>query len=266
MSEILTGDSGDAALGHGGFPDCATITDKLSPPTECLVGGALSLVLRISRCSGVAPLRCTAAEADWRIAVSPPLDIFNRVFMTVLNLVGLAAIIRDFREDPSKRIHVGESAVTACVWISDLGLVLAIASLAVYRGSARMKKFIKLLRELHKINDDLNNTKCVKMEKIGVIAVTSFLMSTMIIQVAQIYLLTKLFINRGCNWSIMLMYSSYYVANCLGLLALLQWGFVVLAVYSAAATVNQHLLRLHHGDYSSIVSSGASSVELCTGS
>ncbi|XP_063541565.1 gustatory receptor for sugar taste 43a-like [Cydia strobilella] len=216
------------------------------PPTECLVGGALSLVLRISRCAGVAPLKFTAADAGWRIAVSPPLDVYQRVFITALNFVGLAALILDFREDPSKRIRVGESTVTTFVCIADLTLVLAIASLAVYRGSARMEKLIRLLRDLQKINADLNNTGCKKMEKISVIAVTSILLSTLMVQFADAYMWFKYCIDKGYNWSIMIMYSSYYIGNYLGLLALLQWGFVTLAVHDAAVAVNQHLLRLHH--------------------
>ncbi|XP_063541564.1 gustatory receptor for sugar taste 43a-like [Cydia strobilella] len=217
-----------------------------SPPTECLVGGALSLVLRISRCAGVAPLNFTAADAGWHIVVSPPLDVFQRVFMTALNLVALAALILDFQEDPSKSIRLGESAVTTFVWIADLALVLAIASLAVYRGSARMEKLIRLLRDLQKINADLNNTGCQKMEKIGVIAVTSILLSTLMVQFADAYIWFQYSIDKGYNWSIVIMYSSYYIGNYLGLLALLQWGFVTLAVHNAAAAVNQHLLRLHH--------------------
>ncbi|XP_063389071.1 uncharacterized protein LOC134674846 [Cydia fagiglandana] len=216
------------------------------PPTECVVGGALSLVLRASRCSGVAPLSITAADAGWRVAVSPPLDVLQRVFMTALNLVCLAALILDFQEDPSKRIRVGDSAVTSFVWIADLALVLAIASLAVYRGSARMEEMLRLLRELQKINTDLKNTGCAKVEKIGAIVMTSFLISTIMIQFAEVYLKTKFFIDKGYNWPIMIMYSSYYVANYMGLLARLQWGYVALGVHGAAATVNQRLLRLHH--------------------
>ncbi|XP_063541563.1 gustatory receptor for sugar taste 43a-like [Cydia strobilella] len=221
-------------------------TTRPSPPTECQVGGALSLVLRISRCAGVAPLRFTAADAGWRIAVSPPLDVYQRVFITALNVAGLAAVILDFQEDPSKRLRVGESVVTTFICIADLALVLAIASLAVYRGSARMEKLIRLLRDLQKINADLNNTGCKKMEKIGVIAVTSILLTALMVQFADAYMWFNYYIDEGYNWSIMIMYSSYYIGNYVGLLALLQWGFVTLAVHDAAVAVNQHLLRMHH--------------------
>ncbi|XP_063368799.1 uncharacterized protein LOC134657175 [Cydia amplana] len=221
-------------------------TSFRGPPTECLVGGALALVLRVSRCAGVAPLSFTAAGAGWRMAMSPPLDVFQRVFMTALNIVGLAALILDFQEDKFKRIRVDETAVTAFVFVADLTLVLFIASLAVYRGSARMERLIRLLTGLQKINADLNNTGCVKMEKISVIAVTSILLSTLVVEVVEIYFWFKFCIEDGLNWSIMIMYISYYVANYLGLLAMLQWSFSALALYGAAAAVNQRLLRLHH--------------------
>ncbi|XP_061722774.1 uncharacterized protein LOC133529151 [Cydia pomonella] len=103
------------------------------------------------------------------------------------------------------------------------------------------------------------------MEKIGVIAVTSLLMSAITIQFVVVYTVTNFFIEKECNWWIMLIYNSYYVAYSLGLLVLLQWGFVALAVHGASASVNQHLERLHHGEYFSLVGSGASSVQLCTG-
>ncbi|XP_047999600.1 uncharacterized protein LOC125236723 [Leguminivora glycinivorella] len=213
---------------------------------ECIVDGALALVLRISRCSGVAPLCFTPVETGWRIAVSPRLAWLQNVFMTVISMVCLTAVFLDFLEDPDERIRIGESAVTAFVWIADFVLVLAIASLAVYRGSTRMERLIRLLTELQQIDLDLNNTRCVKTEKKGILVVTVMVVSILSIQFVEVYLKTQSFIEKDYNWSIMIMYSSYYVANYLGILALLQWGFVALALYRAAATVNQRLLRLHH--------------------
>ncbi|XP_047999599.1 gustatory receptor for sugar taste 43a-like [Leguminivora glycinivorella] len=95
----------------------------------------------------------------------------------------LVGVILDFFQPAGKRIRLGETVLQAFVWVSDLVLVMVIASLVIYRGSAQMESMQRVLNQLQQIKFDLNMTgpaaKTEKMKSFAMIIMLLWMMSVM---------------------------------------------------------------------------------------
>ncbi|XP_061722790.1 putative gustatory receptor 28b [Cydia pomonella] len=211
--------------------------------------GTLALILRLCICAGVGPLRASRARDGWRFHVSTPLAVLQVVACTVINFIMLIGVILDFHQPPGKRIRTGETVLQAFIWVSDVVLVMVIASLVIYRGPAQMKSLQRVLNQLQQIQFDLSiNGPPTKTEKIKSLAMVIMLMWMMSVMMTDFVLHTMRSRSReGSMWTIMLFYGVYYFADLQGALAVVKWACTALAVNEGATALNCHLQRLLHG-------------------
>nr|AXF48821.1 gustatory receptor GR8.1 [Lobesia botrana] len=222
------------------------------PPSECVVSGSLAHLLRASSRAGVCPLRFTRVQNGWLMAVSSPLAAIQRVFMTVLNLVMLAAFIMDFCQDPEDRIRVGETTLKAFVWISDMALMMVIASIAVYMGPSRMESLIQVQNQLQQVSIELKMQEpSAKSERFRNIVIFGIIIWAIMILSADFCSFLEISISEDKMWSIMCMYSTYYVGNLMGVLVVVQWAYAVVAVRSTVIALNEELYKLRHANIQS---------------
>ncbi|XP_063541535.1 gustatory receptor for sugar taste 43a-like [Cydia strobilella] len=213
------------------------------PPPECVVSGALALLLRASTYAGVCPLRFTRTFDGWRPSPSASIAAAQRLIMTVFNAVMLAAFILDICLEPEQRIRIGETTLKMFVWCSDMLLMMMIASVAVYMAPERMHHLVHVLDQLRQVSTELKINPSARSEKFKSITIVCIPLWAASILIADFYSFLCPLIDSKM-WYIMCMYGPYYIGNLMGVLVLLQWSCAVLAVHAAVVAVNDELATL----------------------
>ncbi|XP_026740829.1 gustatory receptor for sugar taste 43a-like [Trichoplusia ni] len=126
-----------------------------SPRGQCVVSGALGLVLRMSQIAGVAPLGFQKVREGWRVHVSTAASLYGRVLGFILCAMSVTAITVDicYQPENSFRTRMNSSRV---VWVADVGVVGLVVGTATFTGLNRMRSFTSYLLHLQKINLKLN--------------------------------------------------------------------------------------------------------------
>ncbi|XP_061722748.1 gustatory receptor for sugar taste 43a-like [Cydia pomonella] len=161
--------------------------------------------------------------------------------MTLLNAAIITSIILDFYQEPEKRLRVGATFLKTVIWLTEIALVMGIASLAVYTGPAQVECLKRVLKQLQKINSDLNlNNPSAKTEKIKSIIMVILLTWVVFIMIMDVVFYYPHSLEEG-TVCILCLQLPFYVAHLLWWQAVLRWALTVEAVHGAAATVNHRL-------------------------
>ncbi|XP_047999585.1 gustatory receptor for sugar taste 43a-like [Leguminivora glycinivorella] len=167
--------------------------------------------------------------------------------MTIFNAVMLAAFVLDICQEPGQRIRIGEMTLQMFVWISDMLLMMMIASVAVYMAPERMNHLLQMLEQLRQVSTELKISPSARSERIKMITIVCIPLWAAAILIADFYSFLAGF-SDGKMWYIMCMYGPYYVGNLMGVIVLLQWSCAVLAVHTAVVAVNDELVTLRRAN------------------
>ncbi|XP_047999598.1 uncharacterized protein LOC125236721 [Leguminivora glycinivorella] len=210
-------------------------------------GGALAVLLRLCCVVRVVPLRSTRSLHDKPscgkrcFETSASLATQQAAAMTLLNLAMITSIVLDFRQEPEKRLRVGSVFLKTLIWLTEIVLVMGIASLAVYTGLAQMKCLKRVLKCCQKIKSDLNVTNTsAKTERIKSVIMVLLLIWVVFVMIMDFIFYIPKYLDG--TMTILCLQLSFYVAHLLWWLAVLRWALTVEVVHDAATAVNHRLL------------------------
>ncbi|XP_052751837.1 uncharacterized protein LOC128199971 [Galleria mellonella] len=140
---------------------------------QCMVWGALAVVLLVSRAVGVAPLRLRRRPAGWLITFSPYVYAYNVIIVSVIVSAGVVGLVLDLNMEPSRAVRM-RTPTKRILWIVDFGTVLLSALVGAYEGPYRMNNMIEYLNELRKINKNMNIQSSKERVRMAILLISYF--------------------------------------------------------------------------------------------
>ncbi|CAH0595486.1 unnamed protein product [Chrysodeixis includens] len=212
-----------------------------SPRGQCVVSGALGLVLRMSQLAGVAPLGFQKVREGWRVHVSYAASLYGRVLGSLLCVMSIAAIAVDICYQPEKSFRTRTDS-SRVVWVADVGVVGLVVGTATFTGLNRMRSFTSYVLHLQKINLKLNHYYPKQSHERSQMLIV---ISSMILTVFTIFLDYGIFmyhvVQENQKVALSSLYVFYNISSVVLQITLLQFSQIATSVYIAVETLNKCL-------------------------
>ncbi|XP_063833351.1 uncharacterized protein LOC135082485 [Ostrinia nubilalis] len=165
--------------------------------------------------------------------------------MTVLNILGIYATVKDLATDLKDTVRVSKSS-EKILWAVDYCFVMLIASVGAYNGFSRVTELLQCLSSVQKIKKEIitdqdKEFKCCEKKNCSIlVSFLVFATTTVILNYRRIFIKA---IETRKDIIVTSLYSCYEAAYVMLFVLEMQFLFSSLEIYEALKTLNNALER-----------------------
>ncbi|XP_073951393.1 uncharacterized protein isoform X2 [Choristoneura fumiferana] len=207
--------------------------------TECHLTPVFGILLRISRCMGVAPVRLRWCRGNSLIEVSRELVVFQRLIMILSSILLFIGVGYDFISN--NHVRVGTAIFTAALWITEICLGMSICLIRAFKAPGTVDRLIILLKQINKINHGLNHgVSKVRCLKFGKLKLSLYMIGTFLLRISD-FIWFQLNVD---NPLVVTLYACFYYQDLSVQIIQLELALVMAQMTSLVVGLNDHLHRL----------------------
>ncbi|KAL4711870.1 hypothetical protein ACJJTC_006039 [Scirpophaga incertulas] len=215
---------------------------------ECRVSSGLYILFRLSQLIGIAPVKFTREDNDWRMESTGRRSLLAYFIMGLVAIGSLKFTVLNFdytQEDLVDR----KQFLGAVTYRGMIFIVLVCACVSVYGAPGRVRAVVECLQQLQKISSQIENKKSDMVSEKKKCLLIVFVFMLKIITFCMYFL--TLIVDKDLTLMFIMSWLMNYCIIVLLVFLMLQFALPAVDIYKAFHLINnvlEQLLSEHHNE------------------